>query len=222
MLRRTLVVAPHPDDEMIGAGGLLLRRKREGAAVGWVIVTSVPPDFGWNAEQIERRAAEIRQVAADVGFDDVFELALPAARLDQVPMARMVGAMADAFRKFQPDEVLLPHPGDAHTDHRAVYDAAAACTKWFRYPSVRRVLVYETLSETDFGLRPEQAFIPNVFVDISEHLDRKLEVLSRYVSEIGQHPFPRSPEAIRGLALVRGAAAGFGAAEAFQLLRERF
>ena len=221
MPQRTLVVAPHPDDEMIGAGGTLLRRKADGGKIAWVIVTAVKPGFGWSDEQIARRAEEIRLVTADVGFDAVFELGFPTAQLDRVPVGDLVGAMGRAFRDFAPDEVFLPHPGDIHTDHRAVFDAAAACSKWFRYPSVQRVLTYETLSETDFGLRPEQAFAPNVFVDISAFLERKLGVLSRYVSEMGEHPFPRSDAAFRALATVRGAASGFAAAEAFQLLRER-
>jgi N-acetylglucosamine malate deacetylase 1 len=125
------------------------------------------------------------------------------------------------FKEFAPDEVLLPHRGDVHSDHRVVFDAAAACTKWFRYPSVRRVLAYETLSETDFALPPQDAFVPNYFVDISGHLEAKIAALRIYESELGQPPFPRSVEAVRALATVRGAASGFHAAEAFQLLRER-
>jgi LmbE family N-acetylglucosaminyl deacetylase len=221
MKQKILVVAPHPDDEVIGVGGTLLRRKAEGATLAWVITTSVPADMGWTAERLARRTQEIRCVADAIGFDQVFELGLPAAQLDRVPMKDLVGAMAGAFREFEPDEVFVPHPGDVHTDHRAVFDAAVACTKWFRFPSVRRVLAYETLSETDFGLRPEQTFLPNVFVDIASYLDGKLEVMGFYASEMAAFPFPRSQEAIRALAAMRGAASGFRAAEAFQLLRER-
>jgi LmbE family N-acetylglucosaminyl deacetylase len=103
-----------------------------------------------------------------------------------------------------------------------VFDAVASCTKWFRYPSINRILAYETLSETDFGLSTEQAFRPNVFVDIESFLDRKLQAMEVYKSEMGEFPFPRSREAIRALAAVRGAASGFKAAEAFELLRERY
>jgi len=108
-----------------------------------------------------------------------------------------------------------------HTDHRAVFDAAAACTKWFRYPSVKRVLAYETLSETDFGLGTELGFRPNVFVDISPFLERKLQAMDIYASEIAPFPFPRSQDALRALARVHGTSSGYHAAEAFQLLRER-
>ena len=98
----------------------------------------------------------------------------------------------------------------------------AACVKWFRYPSVRRVLAYETISgKTELGLSLEAVFRPNVFVDISAYLERKLEIMSIYKSEVQDFPFPRSMRAIRSLAEWRGTSAGFQAAEAFELLRER-
>ena len=108
-----------------------------------------------------------------------------------------------------------------HTDHRIVFDAVIACTKWFRYPSVKRVLAYETLSETDFSLNTNGRFYPNYFINISGYLEKKIELMSIYISEIAKFPFPRSYEAIRALATLRGAASGYIAAEAFQLLKER-
>ncbi len=167
------------------------------------------------------RDAEIVQVAARVGFGQVFNLRLPTARLDQLPRGDLVGQFSTAFKAFEPTEVLVPHLSDVHTDHRIVFETAAACTKWFRYPSVTRVLAYETLSETEFGLDADSHFHPNFFVDISGYLESKLEALAIYGSELGVFPFPRSAEAVRALASLRGAAAGFMAAEAFQLLRER-
>ena len=101
------------------------------------------------------------------------------------------------------------------------YVAVAACVKWFRYPFVKRVLAYETLSETDFVLRSEDVFAPNYFVDISELLEQKIDIMRNYSSELGIHPFPRSEMSIRALAVLRGAQSGFCFAEAFQLLRER-
>jgi LmbE family N-acetylglucosaminyl deacetylase len=102
-----------------------------------------------------------------------------------------------------------------------VFDAAASCTKWFRYPSIKRVLAYETMSETDFGLGTSQAFRPNVIINIEPYLTDKLRAMDIYTSELGEFPFPRSHKAIQALATLRGAASGFVAAEAFELLRER-
>ena len=219
---KTLVIAPHPDDEILGCGGTLLRRRAEGAELGWLIVAGISEQAGWPAERVQQRDAEIARVAELIGFSQVFNLDLPTARLDRLPMADLIDRFSSVFKSFQPEEVFLPHPSDVHTDHRVVFDAAAACAKWFRYPSVRRVLAYETLSETEFGLDAERAFHPNYFVEISDFLERKLEAMAVYRSELGSFPFPRSIETIRALATLRGANSGFIAAEAFQLLRQRY
>lgn len=218
---KTLVIAPHPDDEVLGVGGTLLRRKAEGMELAWVVVTGISTTMGWKQELVDRREAEIARVAELFGFSQVFRLDFPTAQLDRIPVGDLVGGLSGAFKAFEPDEVFVPHPSDVHTDHRAVFNAAAACTKWFRYPSVKRVLAYETLSETDFGLGTDEGFRPNVFVDISAYLEGKLEAMNIYASEMAPFPFPRSQEALRALAQVRGAAAGYHAAEAFQLLRDR-
>lgn len=216
-----LVVAPHPDDEILGCGGFLLRRKHEGHRLCWLMLTSISEAAGWTSDRVNAREAEIARVSEMVGFDVVENLRLPTTRLDTVPMADIVAGVSRVFQSFQPNEVLLPHRGDAHTDHHVAFDAVTACTKWFRYPSVQRVLTYETVSETDFGLAPGSEFSPTVFVDITGTLERKIEVMNVYESEMGAPPFPRSAETVRALAVLRGAASGFAAAEAFQLLRER-
>jgi len=218
---RTLVVAPHPDDEILGCGGTLLRRKVDGADLGWLIVTGISEKNGWSKERVRQRETEIDQVAELIGFNQVFNLCLPAARLDVMPASDLVDAFSTVFKSFQPEEVFVPHRSDVHTDHQIVFDAAVACTKWFRHPSVRRILAYETISETDFGLNTDCVFSPNYFVDISDFLESKLETMAVYGTELGTFPFPRSIEAIRSLAALRGSASGFVAAEAFQLLRER-
>jgi len=218
---KQIIIAPHPDDEVLGVGGTLLRRKAEGARIAWLIVTAISVKAGWSEERVKQRADEIRRITEFLGFNDVFELKFPTTQLDRVPMSDLVAGISSVFSSFAPEEVFVPHPSDVHTDHRVVFDAAASCTKWFRYPSVNRVLAYETLSETDFGLGTDQGFRPNVFVNIEPYLDDKLRAMDIYASELGEFPFPRSHEAIRALATLRGAASGFKSAEAFELLRER-
>lgn len=218
---KVLVIAPHPDDETLGCGGTLLRMREEGAQLAWLIVTAVSEQSGWTPERVRERDREIDRVTQLMGFAQVFNLRLPTGQLDQVPMWDLINQFASVFKSFEPELVLFPSAADAHTDHRVVSHAVVACTKWFRYPSVKRVLAYETISETGYGLGDEMIFSPNYFVDIGPYVERKLEVMATYHSEMGAFPFPRSAEAIRALATVRGAAAGFRAAEAFQLLRER-
>ena len=221
---KTLVIAPHPDDELLGCGGTLLRRAAEGGMVGWLLMTAITEEAGWDAERVALRAAEIEQVRIGVGIapQHFYALGFPTTQLDRVPTSTLVARIAEVFSDFEPEEVLLPYPGDAHSDHRVTFQAASACTKWFRHPSVRRVLAYETSSETDFGIDPrDPGFKPNVFVDISGHLVRKLELMSIYKSEMGQFPFPRSETALRALAKARGSQSGFEAGEGFVMLRER-
>lgn len=221
MTIRTLVVAPHPDDETLGAGGTLLRRKAEGATVAWLIVTGITVGAGWYEDQVNQRAREIERVTRLYDFDDVFQLNFPSIQLDNIPLSELVVAISNVFKAFEPEEVFVPHAADVHSDHRVVFDAVSSCAKWFRHPSVKRVLAYETLSETDFVLRSDQSFRPNLFVNIKDFLEKKQQILDIYASELGKFPFPRSKEAIHALATVRGAASGFDAAEAFELLRER-
>jgi LmbE family N-acetylglucosaminyl deacetylase len=216
-----LVVSPHPDDEVLGVGGTLLRRKNEGHSLGWLIVTSIDAAGGWTDQQISRRRQNVQKVSQLFSFTEVFELGIPTTQLDVVPMKELVGAISAVFASFQPNEVFVPHWGDVHSDHQAVFKAVASSAKWFRNPSVNRILAYETPSETDFGLNPNESFIPNVFIDISTYLNQKIDALRIYETEIGKHPFPRSEEVIHALATVRGATSGFQFAEAFQLLRER-
>ena len=221
MIGKTLVVAPHPDDEVLGVGGTLLRRKAEGKKVAWLIATTISVESGWSEEKVKQRSEEIKRTTSLFGFDEVFALNFPTTRLDRVPMSDLVAGISDIFKSFEPEEVFVPHSSDVHTDHRIVFDAVVGCTKWFRYPSVKRVLAYETLSETEFGLGAGQGFRPNVFVDIEPFLKEKIRAMDIYASELGAFPFPRSREAIQALAVLRGATSGFNAAEAFELLRER-
>lgn len=216
----TIVIAPHPDDELLGAAGTLLRRKAEGSKLAWLIVTRMPENLGWSSEKIRNRSNEIKQISDLFQFDSIFELGFPTAQLDQVPMSELVSAISNVFDKFKPAEVFVPHPSDIHTDHRLVFDAVASCSKWFRHPSVKRVLAYETLSETDFNLGIGQSFRPNVFINVEKYLDIKLSATKIYDSEFLDFPFPRSVEALKALANLRGVASGCHAAEAFELLRE--
>jgi LmbE family N-acetylglucosaminyl deacetylase len=216
-----LVIAPHPDDETLGCGGSLLRAISEGAVVHWAIASAMTSAMGYSTARIAAREHEIAQVAAAYGFAGVHRASFPAARLDTVPMAERVGWFAEVVNNVKPDTLYLPHPHDVHSDHAAVFDAAAACTKSFRHPSVRRVYGYETLSETEFGLRPGvPPFQPNRFVDVAAHIDRKIEIMGMFAGEMAAAPFPRSAESIRALAAYRGGVAGTVAAEAFMVLRE--
>ena len=186
-----------------------------------MIVTSINLESGWTDQQIKLRSKQIKNISSFFGFDSVFELGYTSRELDSVPKLEIINKMTNVFQDFQPEEIFLPHYSDIHSDHRVTFEAVTSCTKWFRHPYIKRILSYETLSETDFGLIPHLNFKPNVFINIEQHLENKLNAMSLYTSEIGSFPFPRSLETIDALAKLRGSASGYKSAEAFELLRER-
>lgn len=214
--RRVIVVAVHPDDETLGAGGTLLRLQREGAKIGWLIVTHMAEIFGWPAERVAQRQHEIETVAHRHGFDYVRNLELRPAGLDTYPLAEIVQRMRLAFDEWQPDTIVLPFWEDAHSDHQVAFAAAKSCLKKFRSPYLRRAYSMEVVSETNFSF-PGQ-FKPNVYSDVTSTLDEKIDILGVYASEIQEHPFPRSADSIRALATLRGSEAGVRYAEAFQMI----
>mgnify|MGYP006422666271 CR=1 FL=1 len=218
---KVMVIAPHPDDETLGCGGTLLRHANEGDTLHWLIVTDASTDGGYSDEVITFQQDQINKIATAYGFTKTHKLGFSPARLDILPMSELVAAIGVVVNEVMPDIIYAPFRGDVHTDHTVVFDAMMSCTKWFRYPSIRQVLCYETLSETDFGLNPEgQKFTPNYFVNIAPYIDRKVEIAMMYTEEMGEFPFPRSEEALRSLARVRGVACGQNAAESFMLLKE--
>jgi N-acetylglucosamine malate deacetylase 1 len=218
---KVLIVAPHPDDEVLGAGGTILRYKSEGHSVAWLLVTNISGEFGWNSEQIKKRDKELIEIQKFFSFDEVFKLDFPTTKLDTLPMGEIVQSISNIIEGYGPDEVFIPHRGDVHTDHQIVHKAVLSCTKWFRYPFIKRIFSYETLSETAFGKDNNSQFSPNVFVDISYFIDLKVKAMEIYSSEIGEFPFPRSRISIEALARYRGSSSGFQCAESFQLLMER-
>lgn len=220
MSETVAVVAVHPDDETLGCGGCLLRHRDRGDATHWLLLTAMSAE-DYPAEVRARRQSEIVAVAEAYGFAGIHSLSFPAAGLEVVPRRQLVAALSSKLRAIAPSLVYLPFPHDPHGDHRAAFEAAWSSLKTFRQPSVRRILMMETPSETDHAPPlAGTAFAPTVFADITGYLDKKLEIMTRYAGETGPAPFPRSAEAIRALATVRGAAAGCLCAEAFMLLKE--
>lgn len=221
MNKVVLCIAPHPDDETLGCGGALLRHREEGDSVHWFIATAVTPEGGFSAERIASRAREIDEVALSYGFDGVHRAGFPTAQLDQVSKSDLVVSLGNVIKAIQPNVLYVPYRNDVHSDHAAVFDAAMACSKSFRYPSVKAVYAYETLSETEFGIRPDDGgFRPNLFVDVSPWIDRKIEIMGMFAGEMGEYPFPRSERSLRALATLRGGTAGCEAAEGFMILKE--
>ena len=220
-MSKILVIAPHPDDETLGCGGSLYRHQNEGDELNWLICTDISKEFGWSKSKVESRKIELKKVAASYQFKNVHNLRIPTTRVETVPISDLTTALGEFVKKVTPKIIYIPFINDAHTDHQVIGNAIQSLIKWFRYPSVKKVLMYETLSETDFNFLGGKAFRPNVFIDISEYLNTKIETMKIYKSELGVHPFPRSEKSVLALATLRGSQSGYESAEAFELVMER-
>lgn len=214
-----LIFAPHRDDEIIGVGGTLLKRKAAGDKVSVCVVTAregmeLPKSTKVLHEEM-KRAHEF------CGVDEYIGLPFWANNMENFSRQELNKAFFDVIVKTQPEEVYLPFWGDLQVDHRVVTEAAMVVLREKYDHPVRRIYAYETLSETGINLPTEDyAFIPNVFEDITDYLEAKKEALGFFKTQM--HPFPdlRSMEAVEALARFRGATVNVEAAEAFMLIRE--
>lgn len=215
-----LAIAPHPDDEVLGCGGTIAKHVLSGEQVYLCIVTQVyTPE--WPEHEIKERKEEALKASGILGIKKTYFSNLPAVKLDTISQKELNQVIAQIVGKVQPEVIYVPHRGDVNRDHQLVFDAAMVAIRPQPGTVIRRVLCYETLSETEWAAPfAEHAFIPNVYVDISETLEIKLRAMSAYKLELREFPHPRSLEAISTLAKRRGASIGVRAAEAFVLIRE--
>ncbi len=221
MKNKILIIAVHPDDETLGCGGTLLKHKFNDDEINWLIITEAKEKDGFSLESISKRKKEIDKVSQMYNFDSVNNLKLATMRVDELSMSSLIGQISNAINKIKPNIIYLPFKGDVHSDHRKVFEASYSCTKSFRYPFIKKIYMIETLSETEFApSTKEDSFIPNVFVNISDFMDEKIEIMKVFESEIAEHPFPRSERNLKALGTLRGATAGCEYAESFVLLKE--
>ena len=216
---RLLVVAPHPDDEILGAGGTIARFSKAGGHVTVLTVAGhLPPLYPSSVH--ERTLGEAKKAHAIAGVAESIFLDYPAVALAQSPIHEFNGSVQRVVNEQKPDVVLVSYP-DRHIDHRLVFEAVMVATRPIGPArSIRMLAAYETLSETHWNApHIEPNFTPNWCVDISEHLDTKLQAMAAYESQVHPFPAPRSLEALKGLALFRGSQAGFAYGEGFHVLR---
>lgn len=220
-MNRVLFISPHPDDETLGCGGTLLKHKSLGEQIYWLIVTNISVADGFSHGTVAKRQAEIASVAKEYGYDEVIKLDFPTTRLDMPPMADIIKAVSNIIQKIAPNILYLPFRNDIHSDHRITFETVMSAAKTFRCPSIKKVMMYETISETEFAPPLlNTVFVPNSFSDITGFLERKISIMEIYKGEMNEHPFPRSADNIKALATFRGATAGVKYAEAFMILKE--
>lgn len=225
-MNRVLVVAAHPDDEVLGCGGTVAKHVRSGDSVYLVVLGEGLTARGTTREEGLRAAdfsaldKSLRAAARILGVEAIRRGQLPDNRFDAIPLLDVVKQVEAAVAEWQPTIIYTHHPGDVNRDHRRVFDAVMAAARPQPGGTVRTILAFEVLSSTGWsGPSRERAFIPDTFTDISETLDLKVKAMEAYTSEVRPYPHPRSVEGIRALAAYRGLMVSLVAAEAFVTIR---
>jgi len=219
-----LVVAAHPDDEVLGCGGTIARLAGEGEAVYAAILGEGITSRQLHREdadykEVERLEAQSRKAAALLGVKEVFYSRLPDNRFDTIPLLDIVKAIEKLIEKLSPHVIYTHHTGDLNIDHSLVNRAVITAARPMPGASVREILAFEVPSSTEWAFGVGPRFTPNVYSDVSETLSSKIEAMHVYDGEERAFPHPRSSQALSALATYRGATVGLKAAEAFELVR---
>jgi N-acetylglucosamine malate deacetylase 1 len=218
-MKNALVIAPHPDDETLGVGGTIRRMADAGWSVTVLTVTAHMPPL-YSKEAYETTIRESRAAHEVLGVSESVYLDRPAVSLGDIPVAEFNKLILDEVTRVAPTILLMPYY-DRHIDHRQIFDACMVAARPVGPgKNIALVAAYETISETHWNApHIEPNFTPNFCVDISEQIDAKLEAMKCFQSQLHPFPEPRSVEALKALALFRGSQAGYGYAEAFQVIR---
>jgi LmbE family N-acetylglucosaminyl deacetylase len=220
--KKILVIAAHPDDEVLGCGGTIARHTSAGDEVhvlilGEGIAARTPTASG---EEFSKLSQATREANRILGVHSVSIEKFPDNRMDSVARLDVIKVVESYVQKFQPELIYTHHAGDVNIDHRRIHEAVVTACRPIPGQGVKTVLYFEVASSTEWqtpGSLP--AFVPNWFVNISDSLDKKLAALRAYSGEMRPWPHARSLEAIEHLAKWRGASIGVEAAEAFVLGR---
>jgi len=223
--RPVLVIAAHPDDEVLGCGGTAARlvneeREVHFAILGEGITSRHAQRDSADADQLARLHRQAHAAAAKVGVKNVHLHDLPDNRLDTIPLLDVVKIVEDLVERIQPRVIYTHHAGDLNVDHGVIHRAVLTATRPIAGQPVRDIYAFEVPSSTEWAFqRIEPAFRPNVFVDISGTIEAKIAAMECYESEARAFPHPRSPAALRAIATRWGSVVGCAAAEAFELVR---
>ena len=215
-----LVIAPHPDDEILGTGGTIAKRAAQGHDVYVCIVTKgCEPLF--HEKYVEKGRSECRKADEYLGVKETIFLDFPAVMLEEVPRYELNDGILGVIQRIKPEEVYVPHRGDMQIDHKIVVDAAMVALRPKYSHKVKRIYAYETLSETGWDIpNVMNEFIPTVYEDISDTINKKIEAMNIFQSQLASFPNARSIGALEALARFRGSTVTLEAAEAFGIVRE--
>jgi LmbE family N-acetylglucosaminyl deacetylase len=220
-----LVVAAHPDDEILGCGGAMARH----VALGHEVIVVILSEGQRSRESLDSEAetnVEVRMLrdaaiaaAKVIGISEIRFFSFPDNQFDSIPLLHLVKVIEECVREVKPQIVYTHHRGDLNIDHRLAAQAVITATRPIPDSVVRTVLAFEVLSSSEYMFEPSVQFIPNYFIDISDYLEVKQRAMSQYGNELRESPHPRSLTGIEALARLRGSVVGCEYAESFYLVR---
>ena len=217
--KRILIVAPHPDDETLGVGGTIAKFSAQGNEVFVLMVSGHLPPL-YTRDDYEKTVYEAYSAFDLLGVAKSEFLEIPATMIGNQPLHEVNDRISKIVNKFNPHMVFCPYP-DRHIDHRLVFDSVMVATRPVGVgKDIEIVAAFETLSETHWNApHIEPNFVPNWVVDITDHIDKKLDAMKCYESQVVDFPGPRSIQAVEALAKFRGTQAGFGFGEGMHIIR---
>lgn len=221
-----LIIAAHPDDEILGCGGTTAKLVEGGHMVYTLILGEgiTSRDGTRNRHKREKEIKELRRhiemANKTIGVRDTFVFDFPDNRFDTVALLDIVKTIEKVKKDVNPDAVFTHHWGDLNIDHRITFEAVMTVFRPIKGENTKGIYSFEIPSSTEWNAPiPASYFMPNYFIDISNTLELKIKAMKEYKSEIREYPHPRSPEAIRIYARFRGIQVGLEAAEAFEVIR---
>lgn len=219
---KILVIAPHMDDEVLGCGGTIAKHKDKGDKVSVIFIAHRIYNHRFDADKNKIERTHALKAKSILNYDKAIFLDLNDERLD-ASIQDIIIPLEKHIKSLKPEVVYVPFREDNNQDHRAVFDALRVAIRPLATPFIKAVYMYEVASSTEQSPSlPENAFLPNYYVDIERYINKKLKAYSCYKTEKRNYPHPRSEKALKILAQKRGTEIGFKAAEAFMILRDKW
>jgi len=217
--KKILVIAAHPDDEVLGCGGTLLKHSKNNDKILLLFATDGESSRRSGSQEILYRKKQASKVARIINSQKPVFLNFPDNQLDKINMLKIAKIFAKVVDRFKPDIIYTHHYNDLNIDHRITFEATMIACRPLVESSVTEIYCFEILSSTGWRGISNLEFKPNVYVDIKDYVSKKIDLMKIYEKEIRPSPHPRSIESITARAISRGSEVSLSYAESFELVR---
>jgi LmbE family N-acetylglucosaminyl deacetylase len=220
MNKKVLVVAAHPDDEVLGCGGTIARHSSDGDEVYVIYMTNGVEARGENTQAVIERAEAAEKSCKNLGVKSYEFFDFPDNQMDTVALLKIIQAIEGVIKRFRPEVIYTHHVGDLNIDHQLTHRAVMTACRPVPEFCVREIYAFEVASASEWQTPGVDTFIPNVFIDISRYLEKKNKSLHAYSMELKDWPHARSLKALETKDSTTGSVVGQGHTEAFMLIRK--